>query len=426
MEVMSNVVEDERSSIFFTHTSTIFSLYKLLASPLEGLFYILSFILYKELNASPLQLTILISTKPAVALLSFYGNLFIKNRPSNLRSMIILCTLLGAIPCAFIPWCMNVWFIIFAHALFMISLRAVLPAWSEILKINLATKYRGRVFSIGSMTNYTMIMAIPLLISPFLDRVPFSWVWFFFAFSLLNCLNIFLLLRLQLKPHTAENDSLPQYQFDSFSSIILDPWKNGFKLLKERPDFRKFQVVFMLAGGGLMVMQPVLPIFCKDILQFSYLDLTLAYSFCKGISFVLSSPTWGRKFGEIPIHLFNTYVTAFAVLFAAFLLESENLGAAIYLAYLMYGTMQAGSELSWNLSGPLFAKNQDSTLFSGINVATVGIRGCVAPFLGDLIFSLTGSFPLVFIVGGSMCLLASCYSLKLHFVYSKSAMEIPS
>ena len=50
-----------------------------------------------------------------------------------------------------------------------------------------------------------------------------------------------------------------------------------------------------------------------------------------------------------------------------------------YAAYTMFGIMQAGSTLSWHLSGPIFSKEKDSTLFSGVSVAMVGLRGCIFP-----------------------------------------------
>lgn len=46
-------VEKESSSVLNDHTKWIFSIYKLFGGPLEGLFYIFAFILYKDLNASP-------------------------------------------------------------------------------------------------------------------------------------------------------------------------------------------------------------------------------------------------------------------------------------------------------------------------------------------------------------------------------------
>ena len=405
---------------FHRHTRLIFSLYKLLESPLGSLFGLFAVILYTDLHATPLQITILVSSKPAVALLSFYGNLFINNKTSKLKLMILVFVFLGSIPCLLFPFIDNIWFMIFAHGLFMLSLRAVIPAWSEVLKINLASDSRSKVFSRGSIVNYSTNIIIPLMISPLLDGYPYIWKWLFFAFAALNCLNVIVLLNLKLKNHVPETDSTHPYQFNSLSSILIDPWKKGYKLIKERADFKYFQIVFMLCGAGLMLMQPALPVFLKGTLQLSYFQLTLATSFCKGISFVLSSsPFWANLLGRISINLFNFYICCFAAIFSFFIIGSQHVLVSIYLAYLVYGIMQAGSELSWHLSGPIFAQNKDSTLYTGVNVAAVGLRGCIAPFIGDLLLFSTGSTSVVFICGGSLCLMASFYSLWLYRQKSK-------
>ena len=43
--------------------------------------------------------------------------------------------------------------------------------------------------------------------------------------------------------------------------------------------------------------------------------------------------------------------------------------------------MQAGSELSWNMSGPLFSKQEESSSYTSVNIVTAGIRGlhCASP-----------------------------------------------
>jgi len=393
-------------------TMILYGFYKLLGSPLEALFYLLAFILYKDLNASSLQITLLVASKPAVALLSFYGSLLIKNKSSNLKLMILISTILGSSLCLAFPFVNNVWFIIFAHSLFMISLRAIIPAWSEIFRINLNLESRGKVFSRGSIVNYSTNIIIPLCVSPMLDLFPGIWRWLFFSFAILSLANIFILQKLKI--YLTNSDGSQAYEFHSLKSIVLDPWKNSWKLISERSDFKHFQIVFMLCGAGLMIMQPVLPVFFKENLHLSYTQLTLATSCCKGLGFAITSPFWANKLNQIPITYFNFFVCFFAAIFCFLLINSQNTLICLYMAYFMYGIMQAGSELSWNLSGPIFSKNHDSTLFTGINVAAVGVRGCIAPFLGQLLLLNTNSPTFVFAIGGILCFIASGYSLRLY------------
>lgn len=405
---------------YFKHTQWMFVGSKLLISPLDAMFGLLAFIFYKDLNATPLQLTLLVASKPLVALFAFYGNLVIKGNTSRLKSFLITTSLLGFIPCFFFPFMYNVWFFLLANALFMMSAKAMIPAWSEILKLNLPQEERGKIFSQGSTVYHLARIIVPLLFSPWMDYYPHVWKWMFFGLASFQALNIALLYWIKIKSHCEDSETDP-YLFTSMSSIVLGPWKHGWKLIKQRPDFRHFQIAFILGGGGLMMMHPVLPIFFKDILQLTYTQVTLATSFCMGIGFALSSRIWGRWMHRISIHLFNFFITLFAGIYALLVIASGFQVGLIFVAYLLYGIMQAGSEMSWNLSGPLFARDKDSTLFTGVNVAMVGLRGCIAPFLGEMIF-LTGGSTAVFLFGGVLCFIGSGYSLWLSSQENQEAV----
>jgi len=76
-----------------------------------------------------------------------------------------------------------------------------------------------------------------------------------------------------------------------------------------------------------------------------------------------------------------------ACVFPFFLFLAQYQLFWLYCAYLSYGIVQSGYELTWNMSGPIFAKNEDSSLYSSVNVLTVGLRGCFVPAIGSLICS---------------------------------------
>ncbi len=82
----------------------------------------------------------------------------------------------------------------------------------------------------------------------------------------------------------------------------------------------------------------------------------------------------------------------------------------LYAAYILYGLAQSGSHMLWHLSGPIFAKNEDSSKFSGINIVMVGLRGLVAPMLGGLIYTVAG-WQVGLGVGTLLCLFGSWYML---------------
>ncbi len=392
------------------HTQAIFIGSTLLTSPLGAMFSLLAFIFVKDLHATPLQIALLVSARPIVALFSFYGNVIIKGQPGRLKSFIMGSSILGVIPCFLFPFVNNVWFFIAATAFFMASTRAVIPAWSEIFKINLLENERGKIYSRGSSACYLVDIFIPLLFSPIIDSYPHSWKWIFFFLATLQCTHLALLSLIKIKSYTDSQDPHQPYQLTSIKSIVLGPWKNCWQLMRLRPDFRKYQIVFMLGGAGLMFMQPVLPIFFEETLKLSYTELSGAFFFCKGVSFILFSPVWAYWLHRIPIHIFNFFVTFFAGLFGLMILGASINLYWTYAAYVVYGVMQAGSSLSWHLAGPIFSKDKDSTLFSGVNVAMVGLRGCIAPFMGEILFLSTNSST-VFFFSSLLCFSAAAYSL---------------
>jgi MFS family permease len=363
-------------------TRTAFIWTNIFKAPFWTLYNLLVFILYKDLHASSLQVAIFLALKPAVSVFSIYWSSFINNRRDRLVLNIIAAGIIGYLPFFFFPWVSNPWFFIFAGALYMMLTRGVVPAWMEILKINLPNSSREKVFSYGSAISYLGGILLPLLIGDLLDIKPGLWRWLFPLTACLSLGSLFFQLRIPIDLNTFP---LPQEMKKThWLKQIVQPWKNVWNLLYQR-DFREFQIGFFLGGMGLIIIQPALPQFFFDALHLSYAELTVALSACKGIGFALTTPFWSSLIKKINIFRFSSLVTALAALSLVCLLCAQSQFFWLYISYLIYGIMQAGSELSWHLSGPIFSKNEDSSVFSSVNVVTVGLRGCIAPFLGSLL-----------------------------------------
>lgn len=70
-------------------TRTAFIWSNILNAPLWAMYSLLVFIFYKDLHATPLQITLLISSKPVVAIASFYWSSFVDTRRAWLKMSII-------------------------------------------------------------------------------------------------------------------------------------------------------------------------------------------------------------------------------------------------------------------------------------------------------------------------------------------------
>jgi len=187
---------------------------------------------------------------------------------------------------------------------------------------------------------------------------------------------------------------------------LIKPWKSAWELLSRRPDFVRFQIGFMLGGAGLIIMQPMLPVFLMGQLNLTYTELAVALALCKGIGYAAASTGWTRLIHKINLFRFNSWVTTLACLYPLCLIAAQVNLAWLYGGFLLYGAMQAGSEMSWHLSGPIFAKNEDSSVYSSVNVLTVGLRGCFVPAIDTLLAStvhVTG----VMLIGAVLCLLST-------------------
>lgn len=392
----------------------------ILDTPFWYIFNMLPFILYKDLHATPLQITAIVVLKPAVSLIAIYWSALIEKRKDRLLANLIWARVLSHLPFFFFPFVDNPWFFILSFGFYMMLARGTIPAWMEVLKLNVPAVSRERIFAYGTAFGYIGTALIPFAFGNLMDTYHESWRWIFPATALLSLSAIFFKARIPIAINAdAESDQqTPAPQ--AWQQQLLKPWKSTWELLKRRPDFARYQLGFMLGGSGLIIMQPMLPVFLMDGLHLTYTELAVALTLCKGIGVALSSPAWARLMNKIDIYRFNSWVTLLAFLFPLCLIGAQVNLMWLYVGYLLYGVMQGGSEMSWHLSGMSFAKEEDSSVYSSVNVLTVGLRGCFVPAIGSLL-----AYPLhatgVMLIGGALCLLSTAYMAR----YSRQLHQLP-
>ncbi len=388
------------------HTRTAFLWTRILSIPFWTIANMLSFILYKDLHISPLQVMVIVAMKPISALFASYWSVSIDHRQDRLVPNIMYANIIRFIPFLFIPWIDSSWLMIFAFGVYMTLSKGVTPAWMEMFKLNLKGESREKTFAYISAIDYLLGALMPFAIGWVLDQYEQAWRWLFPITAGLGVISTYFLWRMPVKYLTLPQ-TMGKQQAASLQDQLVKPWKDGWQLIKERPDFAKFQIAFMFGGAGLMMMMSAQPIFLVDNLHLSYTEIAFATTLCKGIAVAASSPMWVRLFAKRDIFSFTTPVTALCVLFPLLLISAQYHIIFLYIAWLTYGFMQGGSELSWNMSGPVFAKERDSSIFSRTNVLAGGLRGCVMPFIGSFLLYSTRSPVLVLIGGAVLCLAAT-------------------
>lgn len=359
----------------------------LLHEPFTSLFPLLPFILIKDLGATTFQIVLLTMLKPLVSIFSFYWSEKISQKKHSLKLSLIASGLLARIPFLLVLFIDNVWLLIFASTLYMLYSRGGIPAWMEILKVNLPDRLREKYFSIGSMIGYAEGVLIAIGIGSLLDKSVDSWKFFYLASLLIGVIGVFVQGSIPIREERLlHHEKAPSNK--TFWMTFVQPWIDSFSLMKTRPDFQRFQWGFMLCGLGLMIIQPAIPLFFADVLKLSYKDLLIAYTICKGLGFVLATPLWNQAMSRISVGIFSAFVHIGFALFPFLIIASLQGHFWLYLAYFVYGIAQAGSHLIWHLSGPFFAEQEKSARFTGVNIMMVGVRGTVGPPLGGILVSL--------------------------------------
>lgn len=401
---MSHSVGKETSALQKTRAAFMWT--SILNTPFWAIFNMLPFILYKDLHATPLQITAIIVLKPAVSLIALYWSALIEKRKDRLISNLIWARVLAHFPFFFFPFVSNPWFFIASFGLYMVFTRGTVPAWMEVLKLNIPGISRERIFAYGSALSYVGTATIPFVLGSLMDDYAESWRWIFPATAFISLSAIAFKSRIPIstdKSLPIENLNAPS---QSLKHILIKPWKSAWELICRRPDYARFQLGFMLGGSGLIIMQPALPMFFMGKLNLSYTELAVALTLCKGVGFALTSSWWARLMSKVDMYRFNSYVSLLAFIFPFCLMAAQFDLNWLYGGYILYGVMQGGSELSWHLAGPRFAKDEDSTVYSSLSVLSIGLRGCFVPAIGSL---LCYNFDpmVVMVIGGLLCLMAT-------------------
>ena len=379
---------------------------RVMDTPFWAIYNMLQVILYKDLHASAFQITVMIALKPLVSLISMYWSSAVNKRRDRLVSNIIWARILGYLPFFFFPFIDNPWFFIFSFGLYMMLALGIVPAWMEILKLNIPGRSRERVFSYTQAFGYMGGGLLPFVLGWTLDGYFQSWRWVFPITASLALTSLYFQFRILIPNEKSPQPSESRPIFSHIAYLLTKPWKTAWELVSQREDFRNFQIGSMITGCALMIIQPASLFFFVDVLKLSYTELAIAFTLCKGLGFAITSPLWPRLMNQMDIYRLSSLVAALGCLFPICLILANWHLVWLYFGYICYGIMQSGNELIWNMSGPLFARDRDSSVFTSVSVLAAGLRGCCIPACGSFLAVSLGA-PAVICISGFLYILAA-------------------
>src|SRR5262249_33670095 len=154
-----------------------------------------------------------------------------------------------------------------------------------------------------------------------------------------------------------------------------------------------FQLAFFLSGSAFFMSTHVVLLLVRDRFRFNAFELALWLSVVPQLLLALGSPGWGWVLDRIGIVkcrlLISVLVTAYlASYFGAVVL---GLPALVCAASILQGLSSGGGQLTWSLASSHFAPTaEDVPLYNGIHFVLNGVRGLVLPWVGSVLFVLTG------------------------------------
>jgi MFS family permease len=363
-------------------TQRAFFVSHIVREPFVVLYSMLAVLMAKQLDATPFQVAVLTMLKPLVSVISFYWGSFLLSQRSHLKAHLLAASTLAIFPFLLAPVVNHAWFYVAAGATYALFSKAAIPARMELFRINTREGGKETLFSKASCLSYATSVIASVIFGIILDAHPELWRPLLCTAAAICSLSGIALA--YVPDGDAHKQGASQSIGTNVKEVLLHPWRASFQLLRDRPDFLRFQISFFLAGLGLMIAMPAIPGFLTN-LDISYIELFLSIGVLKGLGFIATSPLWAIAIRRFPLAYVSGAVFSCFGCFCACLLLAVMNPLFIFAAYAVYGVAQAGSDLVWNLSGPIFSGQGVSVQYSSVNILAIGLRGLIGPPLGGIL-----------------------------------------
>jgi MFS family permease len=181
----------------------------------------------------------------------------------------------------------------------------------------------------------------------------------------------------------------------------LSAKRNGFRasvrgaqqiLAKDRA-YLFFQVAFFVSGSAFFMSTHIVLLLVCDRFDFSAFDLALWMTVVPQLLLALSSPVWGRvidRIGIVHCRMLVTMVQTASL--TCYWIGIVGGGAGfVFAGSILLGMTNGGGQLTWALASSHFApRPEDVPIYNGIHFVLNGVRGLVLPWVGSVLWVLTG------------------------------------
>jgi MFS family permease len=333
-------------------------------------------------NADPLLLTILVSAFPIGA---FLGPLWAGlGRRWGMQKLVTQMAIWANLPLFAIYWVTDPALFTALVTISQLLNSAMRMGQSSLYRVMYPKHLRGRVLGRLSFWTYSTMVPTILLTGWLLDKSHEMYRILYPLAGLCGLIGCYYYGLL----HVPAANELPRIQRSLRSSV-----RGVEKIIANDRAYLLFQIAFFLSGSSFFMSTHVILLLLRDRFGFGAFELSLWLSVVPQLLLALGSPAWGRILDRIGIVrcrlLISTLMTGYLASYFGGIVT--GLPVLICLGSILQGASNGGGQLTWALASSHFAPQaEDVPLYNGIHFVLNGIRGLVLPWVGSVLFVLTG------------------------------------
>jgi MFS family permease len=331
-------------------------------------------------EASPLELTILVSAFPVGA---FLGPLWATlGRRWGMKKLVVQMAVWANLPLFFLFWVESSALFTALVTVSQLLNSAMRMGQSSLYRMVYPRELRGRV--LGRLTFWTYLTMVPsvLLTGWLLDKGRQMYQVLYPLAGLCGLVGCYYYQMLVVPHH-------PPHPRRSIRSSV----RGVERILREDRQYLLFQFAFFLSGSAFFMSTHVILLLTRERFGFNALELALWLSVVPQLLLAVGSPVWGRVLDRVGIVRCRLLISCIMTGYLAsyFGGVATGLPVLIYLGSLLQGMSNGGGQLTWALASSHFAPRvEDVPLYNGIHFVLNGVRGLVLPWVGSVLLVLTG------------------------------------
>jgi len=365
-----------RAETFFSGFNGVFLALAIFVSPVVAV---------TSFEATPLELTILVSAFPVGAFLgpvwAFLG------RHWGMQKLVTQMALWANIPLFFVFFLDRQTDSAYFTALITLSQlfnSAMRMGQSSMYRVMYPRELRG--FVLGRLTFWSYLTMVPSILATgwLLDKSLAMYQILYPLAGMCGLVSCLYYSMLHVPPHKVPRPSSANWR-ESLRGVQ--------HILSQDRAYFLFQFAFFLSGSAFFMSTHIILLLTHKRFGFSAFELSLWMSVMPQLLLTLASPAWGKILDRHGIVHCRLIISFLMIAYLGSYLFGVVSGVAwfIYLGSILQGLANSGGQLTWLLASSHFAPRiEDVPLYNGIHFVLNGIRGLVAPWLGSILLVTAG------------------------------------